>query len=503
MTYKNCEPEQLAEHNASGVLATGGASSLQTRPSGKKMTRTLPRLTLIAASFGFFMVILDTTIVNVALPDIQRALETSIAGLQWVVDGYSLVFASLLLTTGALSDRIGSKKVFLAGLVLFVLTSALCGMAPSLTVLIVARLLQGVGAALLVPASLALISHAYPDRRARAGAIGIWAAISAVGAAAGPVAGGILVQDAGWRSVFLVNVPVGIIGILITLRFAIETPAIARRSLDLVGQCAGIVMLSTLTFALIEGHASGWNSLPVLLAFLICIVALITFLIVEQRNSSPMLPLTLFRMPTFSAATCIGVLLNFSFYGLIFLLSVFFQQVQGYSAIDTGLRLLPLTVTNVIATSLSGRLTGRIGPRMPIAAGLLFCALGIFTFLLLGNAPGTFSQVLSILSFLAIGFGGSFPVPALTAAILGTVKREQSGIASGVLNASRQAGGVFGVAVLGSFLTIGHEHSALSGIQLALGIAGGVLIAGGVIALLFVSSQREHLTPQETYSISE
>ncbi|QBD75667.1 DHA2 family efflux MFS transporter permease subunit [Ktedonosporobacter rubrisoli] len=440
-------------------------------------------LTLAAASFGMFMVTLDTTIVNVALPQLQQTLGASMTGLQWTVDGYTLAFASLLLMTGALSDRLGSKRIFLSGLLIFTLTSALCALAPSLPVLIVARVLQGVGAAFLLPASLALITYAFSNARERANAIGIWAGIAAVAAAAGPVVGGFLVEGIGWRSVFFINVPVGLLGVLVTLFFVAETAMVKKRSLDLVGQVTGIVALAALTFALIEGGSLSWGAPLVLLALVLFVLTALAFILTEQRSQSPMLPLVLFRIPTFSAATAIGLLINFSFYGLLFLLSVFFQQVQGYSAWQTGLRLLPLTLINVVGTNLSGRIAGRVGARIPVTLGMLICALGVFAFLAFGESA---SYPLIVLFFVAIGLGSSLAVPALTSAHLGSVVREQAGIASGVLNASRQAGSVFGIAVLGSLLGSSTGQAALTGIHMALIVAGAALIISGVIAVFAI-----------------
>lgn len=449
---------------------------------------TIRRLTLAAACFGFFMVILDTTVVNVALPSLQLTVGASLSGLQWVVDGYTLVFASLLLLTGALSDRFGSKRVFLAGLLIFTLASALCAASPTLELLITARVLQGMGAALLVPASLAIITFAYPEERTRAQAIGVWAAIAAIAAAAGPVIGGLLVESAGWRTVFLINVPVGLLGTVLTARLVSVETSLSRHSLDGWGQLTSITALAALTVALIEGGPLGWYSPFVVFAFVVFVAAGSIFLLVEKHSASPLLPLTLFQSPTFVATTAIGLLLNFSYYGLLFLLSLFFQQVQGDSAWETGLRLLPLTAINVVGTTLSGQLTARIGPRLPIAGGLALCAAGMFVFLEWGNSAST---VLVILFFLLIGFGSALVVPALTAALLGTVERFQAGIASGVLNTSRQTGGVFGVAVLGSFVGSASGDIAWHAIQGALAVAGAVLVIGCVIAWLMIPSKKE------------
>lgn len=449
----------------------------------RKQERPTRWLTLVAATFGMFIVTLDTTIVNVALPQFQQTFGASMAGLQWAVDGYTLAFASFLLMTGALSDRLGSKRIFLAGLVVFTLASTFCTLSPSLSILIFARVLQGMGAALLIPASLAIITYAFPEARERTHAIGIWATIATIAAAAGPVIGGFLVEGAGWRSVFFINVPVGLIGVLVTVCFVAETTPSTEHSLDLGGQVTGIMTLASLAFALIEGGSLGWDALPILMSFLVFAIVLPAFLLIEHRSPSPMLPLALFRLPTFSAATGIGFLINFSFYGLLFLLSVFFQHVQGYSAWQTGMHLLPLTVFNVVGTTLSGRIAGRVGARVPVVLGMLLCTLGMLAFLIFGEHA---SYALIVLFFAAIGIGGSLAVPALTSAHLGSVIREQAGIASGVLNASRQAGSVFGIAVLGSLLGGATGLAALNGIHVALTVAGVALVLGAVIALFAI-----------------
>nr|BBH86454.1 MFS transporter [Thermosporothrix sp. COM3] len=437
-------------------------------------------LALVASALGFFMVTLDTTIVNVALPSIQHTIEAGITGLQWITAGYTLVFASLLLLTGFLSDRFGSKRIFMLGLLIFTLSSALCGIAQSLAVLLLARLLQGIGAALLVPASLSIITQTYTDTRPRAIALGIWSTIAATAAAAGPVLGGLLVERTGWHMIFLMNIPVGLVGLLLSMCFIKSIRTNAQRAFDIPGQITGILTILSLTFALIEAEPLGWNALPVIGACVVFGAALITFLIVEQRSTSPMLPLTLFRSATFSSTTLVGFLLNFSYYGLLFLLSLFYQQLQGLSAWDTGLHLLPLSIINLFATPISGQMTARTGPRLPMTIGMALSAAGIFAFLFWGT-----HALLNLASFLAIGFGAALVVPPLTSALLGTVAPRYTGTASGVLNASRQAGGTFGVAILGALF---NSINGQAGINVALGAAGVALLLGCMLSLFGVSS---------------
>jgi MFS transporter, DHA2 family, methylenomycin A resistance protein len=436
---------------------------------------------LVTICLGYFMVILDTTVVNVALPSIEKQLGATVAGLQWVVDGYALVFASLLLTAGALGDRLGSKRVFLAGLVLFTVTSALCGAAPTLGALVAFRVAQGVGAALLVPASLALLRHTFTDPVRRARAIGLWGAIAGIAAGGGPVLGGVLVAALGWRSVFLVNIPIGLLGILLALHVVAPAPPLPQRGLDLAAQVAGIVALGLLTFAFIEGGSSGWWSPRILGAYGLCAVAAAAFMATERRATSPMLPLGLFSSPTFSAGTVVGLLINFGFYGQLFLLSLFFQQVRGYSALVTGMALLPETGVVALSSFLSGRLTGRVGPRLPMAIGLAAGGVGLLALVLVGPKTA-YPAIAAMLG--TVGFGMSFTMPAMTAAVVEEAPHERAGIAAAVLNASRQVGGVLGVALLGAFVS--RHSSFVPGMHVALVIAGGAFLVGCLLTLLAV-----------------
>jgi len=425
--------------------------------------------------------ILDTTIVNVALPTIRRHFGATVSDLQWVVDGYALVFAALLLSAGALGDKLGSRRLFVAGLALFTLASAPCGVAPALWVLQVARVLQGVGAAIAVPTSLALLRHMFTDSTERAKALGRWAGVSGLAAGAGPVVGGFLVGALTWRSIFFVNVPIGIVAVLLTLRFVAESPRQRERSLDLPAQLAGIVALAAITIAFIDGGASGWTSPLVLGAFLLFVVATATFIRIERRSTSPMLPLELFAAPNFSAGNAVGFLINFGFYGELFLLSLFFQQARGYSPTITGLALLPQTGVAAVAAWLAGRVMSRMGPRAPMMTGLALGGVGLLAFALVGT---TSPYVAMAPMLVAIGFGLAYTMPAMTSAVIESAPRERAGMASGVVNSSRQVGGVIGVAVLGA-LAGGHriEPSAL---VMALLIAGGAFLVGYLVTLRWI-----------------
>ncbi|MBV9231183.1 MAG: DHA2 family efflux MFS transporter permease subunit, partial [Chloroflexi bacterium] len=339
-------------------------------------TKRTQTLTLITVCIGYFIVVLDTTIVNVALPAIQSHLGASLSELQWIVDSYVLAFASLLLTAGALGDRFGARQVFLLGVALFAAASSLCGEAPTIVILIAARVIQGIGAALIIPATLSLVNEAYPDPKARARAVSIWGAIASLGLAIGPLIGGILVNTLGWRSIFLVNVPFAIVGIVVAWRFIRPSTRGKERSLDLGAQFIAIMTLAALTAAFIEGKTLGWNSPFILGAFLVSMTGLAAFLLLEHRAPAPMLPLKLFSNPTFSATNVAGLFLNFGFYGQVFVLSLFFQQARGLSSLATGFAFLPLAGSASLASTLLGRFASHASPRTPITCGLLLSGIG-------------------------------------------------------------------------------------------------------------------------------
>jgi len=449
------------------------------------ITRMSKPLTLAAMSLGFVVVQLDVTIVNVALPHIGSALGAGVAGLQWVVNAYTLVFAAAILTAGALGDRFGAKRCFLVGFLVFTLASLGCGFAPNLAVLVAARAVQGLGAAILVPCSLALLNHAFHDEHERTKAIGIWAAGASAALAAGPVVGGGLIASIGWRSIFFVNLPLGAIGIWLTWRYAEESTQTRGRALDLAGQFIGMFALADLAAAMIEGGALGWTRPLVLAAFLLFALAAVTFVWIEMKSQAPMLPLSLFKNQTFSATTLIGLLMNTAFYGLIFMLSLYFQQVKHYTPLATGMAFLPMTVIVLLANLSVGPIAKRIGLRAPILIGQALLATGCLA--LVGISQNTSYSALSV-QLLAMGAGVGLTVPPMTSALLGTVGAKLSGVASGVLNASRQAGSVIGVALFGSLIE--QQRPFIPGIRAALMISVGVLLAGCLSAFLIRPEER-------------
>jgi DHA2 family methylenomycin A resistance protein-like MFS transporter len=423
------------------------------------------------------MIQLDLTIVNVALWDIQQGFGAGVSGLQWVVGAYALPLAGLMLSTGDLGDLFGHKRVFLSGLGVFVLGSICCALAPGIAVLVAARAVQGVGAAALLPTSLALLNRAFADERERAGALGLWAGVSGLSLVAGPVLGGFLVGALGWRSVFWVNVPVGLAAFVLAARAVRETREPGGRNLDVPGQILGIVSLGALLFALIEGNGLGWGSPAIVVAVCIAACGLVAFVVVELRSPGPMVELRFFGNPTFSAANAASGTMNFAMFGLLFAMSLFFQRGQGYSPIETGLRMIPLLGPLTLLAPFGGRLVGAVGPRWPVG-GLVLSALGM---LLLARVDGQTGYGGIWPALLLTGLGLAPATPALVAAATGSVPRGRAGMASAVNNTARQGAGALGVAILGGFL--GSQASLVAGVRLALLFGGIVLLCGALVGL--------------------
>src|SRR3954447_2638695 len=406
-------------------------------------------LALAAMSLGLGVVQLDITIVNTALSSIGTSLGGSVAELQWVVTAYTIAFAAFILTAGALGDRLGAKRIFIGGFAIFTLASLACALAPSAMFLIAARSVQGLAAAILVPNSLTLLNHAYPDPKARGRAVGVWAAGASVALTAGPFVGGGLITLVGWRSIFLVNLPIGLAGLWLTWRFAEETTRAPQREVDLPGQIAAIVALGTLAGALIEGGAAGWENPFVLAGFTTSAVFAVLFVWRESCAPQPMLPLSLFRHRMFALTSLVGLLVNVAIYGLIFVLSLYFQQVNGLSAFETGLAFVPMMGAVLPVNLLAPRVTERIGAPATITVGAALSAAGCLA--TLGIQPDT-SYWAICAQLIAMSTGLGLLVPPLTSTLLGSVEKSRSGIAAGVLNATRQTGSVLGVALFGSLV---------------------------------------------------
>jgi MFS transporter, DHA2 family, methylenomycin A resistance protein len=431
-------------------------------------------LTLAAMSLGYGVVQLDVTIVNTALDSIGSSLGGGVSELQWVVSAYTIAFAAFILSAGALGDRIGAKRIFMAGFAIFTAASAGCALAPNATTLIAARAVQGLGAAILVPNSLALLSHAYTDERARGRAVGIWAAGASLALTAGPLVGGGLIALIGWRSIFLVNLPIGLAGLWLSWRYASETTRSPHRELDLPGQIAAIAALGCLAGAIIEAGAAGWTDPFVIAGFVAAAILAALFILRQQRAAQPMLPLTLFRHRMFALTSLVGLLVNVAFYGLIFVFSLYFQRVNGWSPLLTGLAFVPMMGAVLPVNLVAARIAERIGAPQTIALGAALAAAGCLA--LLGIAPGTgYAEIGAQL--VIIGGGLGLLVPPLTSTLLGSVEKSRSGIAAGVLNSTRQTGSVLGVALFGSL--VGQSGGLMSGAHQSLMISALLLFAAG------------------------
>jgi DHA2 family methylenomycin A resistance protein-like MFS transporter len=428
-------------------------------------------LTLAAMSLGYVVVQLDVTIVNVAINSIGASYGGSLVDLQWIVNAYTITFAAFILTAGALGDRIGARRVFIAGFAIFVLASLACAMAPALWVLIVARLCQGAGAAALVPNSLTLLNHAYPNESERNWAVGIWAAGASFSLTAGPLVGGALIALVGWRSIFLINLPIGLAGMWLTWRYASETMRTSARQLDLPGQVIAVLALGCLAASTIEGGQRGWTDLLVVGGFATFAVLTALFLAIEFRSKAPMLPLSLFRAPAFSSTSLAGLLVNIGAYGLIFVFSLYFQRLNHLSPFWTGMAFVPMMAAILVTNLLAARITRRIGARLTIAIGLAIMAASCVG--LLWTEIGS-SYAALVTQLIALGAGVGLLVPPLTSTLLGSVAKQYSGVASGVLNAMRQTGSVLGVALFGSLLD--GSSGFLPGARIALLISAGLAI---------------------------
>ena len=403
-------------------------------------------LIVFATSLAFVLVQLDVSIINVALATMGARLHTNVLGLQWVVDGYAVAFAALLLSAGGLSDRIGPRLMFMSGLGCFTAASMLCGIAPGSGALIAARVLQGAGAAALVPSSLALLNLGCAgDAARRAWGIGMWTAAGSIGLAAGPVLGGAIIELAGWRSIFLVNLPIGVFGLWLTQRFVAATP-VAQTRIDWTGQALAILMLLCVTGSVIEAHRFGWSSLPIRGGMVMAILLMVGFVVAERRHAQPLLPLGFFRSCTFSCATAVGFLLNLTLYGLLFVLGLYFQQTKHWSAWVSGIAFLPLPVVLGLANILARHVGAWLGAPAAMTAGLVVAACGTTSLAAIGPAT-SYPEILVGLVLIPAGIGVT--VPLMTASLLGSVPRPRAGVASGALNAVRQAGGAIGVALLG------------------------------------------------------
>jgi EmrB/QacA subfamily drug resistance transporter len=451
--------------------------------------RRLRLVVLLICSSSLFVTYLDSTILNVALPTIQADLHSSLAGLQWIADAYLLVVASLLMLTGSMADRFGRKRLFLVGLFGFSLGSLLCSLAPDTGSLIALRMLQGVGGSMLTPVSLSIVRNVFTDPRERAQALGIWSGIFGVAAACGPVIGGVLVSEVGWRSVFWVNVPIGVAMILAARRYVPESRAPHPRRVDVPGQLLMIALLGTLTYAVIQGPEYGWTSAPILALFAISLAAAVAFVLVERRRGDEaLLELRFFRSPPFTGASVIAVLSFVVLAGFLFVITLYLQQVRGDSPLRAGLTLLPAMIVMAAAAPVAGHLTGHRGPRIPLVLSGVLMAAGAA--LLLRLSPSTSLGWLT-LALVVLGTGLGLVNPPITNTGVSGMPPSQAGVASAVISTTRQFGSVLGVAVMGAMLTSGVHARIAAGESHADALSAAThapwllaVVCGGLVAVV-------------------
>jgi EmrB/QacA subfamily drug resistance transporter len=453
--------------------------------------------TLAAVAVGLFMIMLDNTVVNVALPSIQQDLGVSPSELEWVVNAYALTFGVLLLSGGKLADMLGRRRIFIVGLVVFTGASLWCGLAGGATSLIAARTLQGIGAALMNPATLSIITATFPPEK-RGTAIGIWAGVSALALAIGPLLGGLLTQDISWSWIFFINIPVGVAGVLAARIFIDETRDTSpEQRLDLPGLVSSAVGLFALTYGLIETNDHAWGSTRVLTLFAVAVVALGIFVLLELRQRNPMLDMSLFRDPTFSGANTVMFLVGLAMFGIFFYNSLFLQRVLGYGAIKTGATFLPLTVLIILVAPVAGKLSDRIGPRWLMGGGMTLLAASLLLFGML-NASSSWWDILP--GLVVGGLGMAITMAPTTAAAMSSVPVDKAGVGSAVINSMRQVGGSLGIAIMGALVATSVSVSPIDpryatefvvGYHRALHVGAALLLAGAVIAVVTV--RRVHL----------
>jgi EmrB/QacA subfamily drug resistance transporter len=449
-------------------------------------------LVLAICCMSLLIISLDVTIVNVALPAMAEDLDAPVSGLQWIIDAYLLVLASLLVLAGSTADRIGRRRVFQAGLALFTIGSLLCSVAPTLEWLIAFRTIQAVGGSMLNPVAMSIITNTFTEPRERARAIGVWGAVTGFSMALGPLAGGVLVHSFGWPSIFWINVPVGIVGFLLAWRFIPESRAEHPRRLDPVGQILVLTLLAALTFGIIEGPSEGWSSPVIIGCFALAAAALAALLHWEPRRAEPLIELRFFRSAPFSGATLVAICAFASLGGFLFLNTLYLQDARGLSALHAGLYTLPMAVMTIVASPLSGRLVGTRGTRLPLRVAGVSMALGMLPLTWAG--PDTPAWQL-FTGYLLFGFGfGMVNTPITNTAVSG-MPRAQAGVAAAIASTSRQVGSALGVAVIGAVVASGSSPADPAGwwILCALGVA--VLAIGHVTTGAWAQSTVRRAVP--------
>jgi EmrB/QacA subfamily drug resistance transporter len=448
------------------------------------------------------MTFLDNNVVNVALPSIQRDLHLSISGLEWIVSSYILVFSGLMLVGGRLADVYGRRRLFIAGLTLFTGASLLAGLAGSEEVLVLARVLQGVGAAASMPSTLAILSTTFPDARERSRAVGVWSAVGALALALGPFTGGFVSQHWNWGWIFLINVPVGVVTIAITAIAMRESREPVRRRLDLPGLLTSAVALFALTYALIEGHDKGWTSALILGSFALAAVAAAAFLVLETRTADPMIDLSMFRSRVFSGGTGVLVLWGFGVMGVYFFTAMYLQGVLHFSPTKAGAAFVPMALLMVAMAPFAGPVARRLGTHVTVGIGVALIVLGLVMVSFVGE-HGQFVDLMP--SFVVFGIGSGFTMMPLNDAVIGVLPPDRAGAASAVLNTAREVSGLLGVTIVGAILTTRQAaslrggatpvHAFLSGYQFALLVAAAIVAVGVPLSLYALRATRR--TPVE------
>jgi EmrB/QacA subfamily drug resistance transporter len=455
--------------------------------------------TLGAVSFGLFMIMLDNTVVNVALPSIQRDLGVGLSELEWIVTGYALTFAALMLIGGKVADAYGRRLIFVIGIAVFTLASLWCGLAASGDMLIAARIVQGIGAALMNPATLSIIAATFPPRQ-RGTAIGIWAGVSALALAIGPLVGGLITEHISWNWIFFVNVPVGVLAIVASFLFIDESRDRTHERLDIPGLLTSAVGLFALTYALIEANSYGWGSARIVGSFVLAAVALTAFVMLELRQRAPMLPLQLFRNLTYTGANLVILLVALAMFGVFFFVSLYMQNILGYSAVQAGAAFLPMTILIILVAPIAGKTSDRVGSRGLMTAGMLLIAVQLLYFSQL-SAHATFWALLPAL--LVGGVGMALTMTPSAAAATRSVPVDKAGVGSAVLNAARQVGGSMGIALMGAI--VAHEahgvrsvDAFMAGFSRALEVAAVIAVVGAVVAFALVRPhEREESVERE------
>ena len=453
--------------------------------------------TLTAVAFGLFMIMLDNTVVNVALPSIERDLHVSISSLEWVVTAYALTFAALLITGGKLGDLFGRRRIFVVGIAIFTLSSLACGLAPSSGFLIGARAVQGVGAALMNPASLSIITATFPPRE-RGQAIGIWAGVSAMALAIGPLIGGLIVDNINWNWIFFINVPVGVLGIVVSQLVIKESRDTSHeQSVDLPGLVTSSAGLFALTYGLIEGNRHGWTSPEILGLFAAAALLLVAFVVLERYQRLPMLDLSLFRIGSFTGANVVAMLVSLGMFGVFFFVSLYIQNILGWTPTQAGASFLPMTILIILIAPIAGKMSDRIGSRWLMGAGMTLVSISLLFYQRVG-LHSTFWTLLP--AMLLGGVGMAMTMSPMTAAAMGSVPVDKAGVGSGVLNSFRQLGGSLGIALMGAILasyataspgSAAGAQQFVNGLHAALLVAAVITFAAAIVAVVTVRTRPE------------